>query len=154
MVIRKTYQHTLCKLSVLAVMVWPSYGCADPQSVSLAPHVTIYPADISIQQPLAIPQGVIDPFVGTSVDITKFMDEEHLAQHPDKARVIPSSEEYQFQAGVNIDLTKAVALNYDPQTQRINTELSFSSLSSKKGATKFRLRLRSKELKLVMVHKF
>jgi hypothetical protein len=149
----KPFIITTVRLVTLSALVWPCCGWTEPRGVPPAPSIIVFPADISIHQSLVSAGGVVDPFVGTTIDVSKLVEE-----RPSLTRYDPTlretKEEYQFQAGVNIDLGKSVALNYDPVTRRVNTELSLSPTSDVKSKTRFRLRVKSDELRVVMVHRF
>lgn len=153
MFLSKPFITTTVRLCTLSALVWPSCGWTESRGVPPAPSIIVFPADISIHQSLVSAGGVVDPFVGTTVDVSKLVEEVPSAAWLDPTQK-RQKEEYQFQAGVNIDLGKSVALNYDPVTRRVNTELSLSPTNDAKSKTRFRLRVKSNELRVIMVHRF
>lgn len=149
----KKQLRAIQRLLQLVVFMYPCSGWAEPHRLPPAPEIILFPNDITIQQPLVAGRGIIEPFLGTNIDVSQFIEDVPRQMHP-AAVDEKKTDDYQFQAGIKMDLGNAIALNFDPNTHQINTELSFSGTESKKSKTKFRLRLKSHELRLVMLHRF
>jgi hypothetical protein len=149
----KTIFHIAGRMLQFAIVMWPTCGLAELRGLPPAPNIVFSPADISIQQPLASSPGIVEPFLGTNIDVAKFVHDapSEVRNDPDHKKYF---DDYQIQAGVNIDIGKSVALNFDPNSRHVNTELSFSSNESNNSKTRFRLRVRTHELRVMMLHKF
>lgn len=125
---------------------------ADPPPTTKT-YISSSETHFNIQQPITRSGHIIDPFLGTSIDVTPYIDTlSHIS--PEEERFRKRDIDYQLQLGASVALGKSVAVNLDPITGKMNTELALGNGKDKDMSPRFRLRLRTNEVKLMMKMKF
>ena len=94
----------------------------------------------------APPGGVIDPYTGQEVELGNTLQNEFTAPYMSYMR----ESQYGTEQGLTYDLGRGLSLNYDPSTQRINTEMNLTGDDKKR----FRLRVKPKEYKVIFTYRW
>jgi hypothetical protein len=143
---------------LLGLVILPStllaHGIIAKPKPALAPtYITSSETYFNIQQPITPAGHIVEPFLGTSIDVSPYIETVSRIS-PEEEKFRRSDLDYQLQLGATTTLGKSVAINIDPSTGKMHTELALGNGKDKPYTPRFRLRLRTHEVRLMMKMKF
>ena len=79
------------------------------------------------------PTGVVDPFIGTTIDVEDHMDDITFT-HTEFYDVEQEEDiDYNLRAGVSYGLNKTFSLTFDPEKRKVRLEVGFLQLKKMKN---------------------
>ena len=143
---------------LLAMVILPStllaHGIIAKPKPALAPtYIASSETYLNIQQPIVKSGHIIEPFLGTSIDVTPYIQTvSHISPEEEKFR--HSELDYQLQLGAQVALGKSLAVNIDPISGKMQTELALGNGKDQPYVPRFRLRVKTTEIRVMMKMKF
>lgn len=96
------------------------------------------------------PSGLIDPFIGSTIDVEDYMDNITYTHTSDYDVEKTEEVDYNLRAGVSYGLNKTFSLAFDPEKQKFRLEMGFLQLKKMKNLRiRTRLSLRKAYVKAV-----
>ncbi len=99
------------------------------------------------------PSGLIDPFIGSTIDVEDYMDNITYTHTSDYDIEKEEDVDYNLRAGVSYGLNKTFSLAFDPEKQKFRLEMGFLKLKSIKNL-RIRTRLSLKKVYLKAIYKW
>ncbi len=143
---------------LVGMVILPStllaHGIIAKPKPALAPtYITSSETYYNIQQPITKTGYIIEPFLGTSMDVTPYIETVSRIS-PEEEKFRKSELDYQLQLGAQVALGKSVAVNIDPANGKMQTELALGNGKDQPYIPRFRLRVKTNEVRLMMKMKF